>query len=300
MSDSCAVKTEWTPEGRKRCGITATHAVVDDRGSVHGFVCDGHANVAHGAYHEMQYVSEYMREIEGAAWSASRGSRYLTMSVVSLYCEVCRQRLPTNRYPGAKCPECMRSTMVADAMNRQAEAVVKLQEILERQRSNEIIMARENTDTKTTGLIDRATATATALGADKMALRAAARQILKAVKQPLAAGLATRLKGNKPREFTRSIAAFLDTPLGESALSLCLGGVVRVFPGVPEAYRDSLSEEFTVSGGANALDFVADIFMGPIRDALAGGVALLAAPSALTQGGFHVEPVKDAAHESVK
>ena len=54
--------------------------------------------------------------------------------------------------------------------------------------------------------------------------------------------------------------------------------MVKVFPGVPDAYREALSEEFIVEGGAVAVDFAADIFMGPIRDALSGGVALLANP----------------------
>lgn len=170
--------------------------------------------------------------------------------------------------------------MVTNATREQTAAIVALRETMvrieERAIKKEYDMGATNT--KPAGMIDRATAFAGAMGADKMALRAAARQIIKTVKQPLAAGLATRLKGGKPREFTRSIAAFLDTPLGNAGLSLFLGGMVKVFPGVPDAYREALSEEFIVEGGAVAVDFAADIFMGPIRDALSGGVALLANP----------------------
>ncbi len=160
-------------------------------------------------------------------------------------------------------------------------------------------MAREHTDMGTTAqksdsIIDRASAVATAVGVNDMALRAAARQIRKLAKAPLIAGLKARLGVKNPREFTRAVTAFLDSDLGDAALSVTLGGIIRYAPFVPEEYRDRLSHELVVDGGAAALDFAAEIVMAPVRDALAGASGLLANPNvsaALRDGGIRVESV---------
>lgn len=44
-------------------------------------------------------------------------------TVESLHCEACKQRLPIDKYPGRKCPECQRAAMIADATDRQTAAI---------------------------------------------------------------------------------------------------------------------------------------------------------------------------------
>lgn len=223
------------------------------------------------------------------------------VKLVSLFCESCRQRLPAERYPGPKCPECMRAVMVASATKEQTAAIVALQQTMARLEERAITMAREHdmgttatTVQKNESIIDRASAVAAAVGVNDMALRAAARQIRKLAKAPLVAGLKARLSVKNPREFTRAVTAFLDSELGDAALSVALGGIIRYAPFVPEEYRDRLSHELVVDGGAAAFDFAAEIVMAPVRDALAGASGLLANPNvanALRDGGIKVENV---------
>lgn len=276
------------------CGSAASHVVVADDGTVIGYVCRNHAAEEH--FRDKWMLDQFIDSCSYKSMNAGSGR---DVKLVSLFCESCRQRLPTERYPGPRCPECMRSVMLADAANRQTAAIVALHETMARIERRSIEMAREHTDMGTTAqksdsIIDRASAVATAVGVNDMALRAAARQIRKLAKAPLIAGLKARLGVKNPREFTRAVTAFLDSDLGDAALSVTLGGIIRYAPFVPEEYRDRLSHELVVDGGAAALDFAAEIVMAPVRDALAGASGLLANPNvsaALRDGGIRVENV---------
>lgn len=259
-------------------------------GLTFAFLCNEH-KAEEGR--ERQSVSNLLDGIRRAEWRELAGG---DVRIVSLYCETCRQRLSTDRYPGPKCPECMRVTMVVGASEKQTTAIESLRSIIEQERKQ--IMAREHTEAAPATraaptLTERASTVASAIGLDEMAALATARQLVKLAKAPLVAGLAARLKVAKPREFTRAVRAFLDSELGHASLSVALGGIMRYAPFVPEQYRETLSHAMVVDGGATALDFAADILMGPVREALGNAVGVLADPAigrAINAGGgVHVD-----------
>lgn len=286
MSQNCGCWVDYY--GEKACGAAPTHAVVCD-GDVIGLLCRSHSREDCRDAHLRR---GFIQKIHHDAMNAS-GDWRVEPTVESLHCEACKQRLPIDKYPGRKCPECQRAAMIADATDRQTAAMTSLHRTIEEFKERQI-MATNQTPAASPGIIDRTVSAATAIGLDDMTLRMTARQIRKLAKAPLTAGLAARLKVAKPREFTRAVTAFLNSDLGDAALSVVLGGIVRYAPFVPEKYRESLSRELVVDGGAAVLDFAADIVMGPVRDALSGASSLLADPnvaSALRDGGIKVESV---------
>ena len=295
MSDKCEVdKAGWN--GPNLCGASATHVVVASDGTVLGYVCRKHAALDYG---EEQWQRQHF--LQGCSQRSLNEGLEWAVQLEPLFCESCRQRLSTQKYPGRRCSECMRAVMLTAASKEQTAAIVALREAMVRIEERAITMAREHdmgttttTVQKNESIIDRASAVAAAVGVNDMALRAAARQIRKLAKAPLVAGLKARLSVKNPREFTRAVTAFLDSELGDAALSVALGGIIRYAPFVPEEYRDRLSHELVVDGGAAALDFAAEIVMAPVRDALAGASGLLANPNvanALRDGGIKVENV---------
>lgn len=262
---------EWNALDAKQCGFPSTHALIDAEGFLVRHICRHHATEK--SYTDApRQMQELIRHIERNGWNEGvRGD----VTLVSLHCETCKARLATDLYPGPKCPECMRAAMVVGATEKQTAAMLSLRKTIKRFKESNMA----TTQVPTAGLIDRVTTTANALGFNEMALRATARQIVKLVKAPLAAGLAARFRSGKSRgEFARTVTTFLGTDLGDAGLSVLLGGIVRVAPGVPEVYREALSRELIIGGGAVAVDFVVDIVMGPVREALSGAANLLADP----------------------
>lgn len=288
MSAGCDVPNVY---GTERCVKKPTHAVVATDGTLVGLVCGYHATQSYGE-------RDFDAYLHGVRENRTRFDAEVRL--VSLFCDSCKQRLPMDNYPGPLCPECMRVVMVTTATREQTAAIVALRETMVRIEKR--AMAMETKTQKDDGIIGRASAVASAVGANDMAMRAAARQIRKLAKAPLVAGLKARLGVKNPREFTRAVTAFLNSDLGDAALSVALGGIIRYAPFVPEGLRDNLSRELVIDGGAAVLDFAADIVMGPVREVLAGASSILADPNvaaALRDGGIKVDSVVTEASEKV-
>ena len=68
-------------------------------------------------------------------------------------------------------------------------------------------------------------------------------------------------------------------PWGKKVYFGTAGAAVYMVDPITGEYRESLSHAMVVDGGATALDFVGDILMGPVREALGNAVGVLADPS---------------------
>jgi hypothetical protein len=105
------------------------------------------------------------------------------------------------------------------------------------------------------------------------AYRLAARQFVKAVKEPLLAKLAQKDEGMRAQ-----LAAFLDTDLGAGIFCgmLAFGLTMVPLSMVPESAREHLkdfSKELRVESMTEVGDVIADLLMGPLRDVISNFVA---------------------------
>lgn len=132
---------------------------------------------------------------------------------------------------------------------------------------------------KTGSFADRAMGVGMSIGLDRMGLRSGATLAVNLARKPLLAALRARMgKGREVGQIIRTAEAMMQTDLGDGAMRLVLSGAVRVVPGIPDAVRGALADEFLVSGGSKFIDVVVDIFAGPVIAAISGGVAVLADP----------------------
>ena len=151
-----------------------------------------------------------------------------------------------------------------------------------------------------------------------MALRAGAKQAVKLVQTPLVTALAAKMAPGD-EAMRQKIALFLATDVGEAVIGLMLSLATQV--GAGKIAKDpshvkllgDLSRELYLESGAKAMDFVADIAMGPVREGMGvmigmldSGVAMTALPEMpnienLTAGSSEkIETVEEVVAERVK
>lgn len=104
------------------------------------------------------------------------------------------------------------------------------------------------------------------------AWRIAGAQLVKLTREPLVAALARNL-GPGDEALRARIAAFLDTELGlamiTAVLSMGLSAMPAInLPGAGQHAVPRLAQELRVKAMADAADFAADLFMGPLRESL--------------------------------
>lgn len=121
------------------------------------------------------------------------------------------------------------------------------------------------------------------------AWRTAASQIVKLVRDPLAALLCRHLGTDDPAMRAR-VAAFLQTELGTailaSLLSLALAALPAPAGSQAERVNGRIARELRVKAMADAGDVIAELLMGPLRDVMSlylSGVPEMSAPAALPE-----------------
>ncbi len=127
------------------------------------------------------------------------------------------------------------------------------------------------------------------------AWRIATNQLVKLTREPIVAALSRSL-GPGDEALRGRIAAFLDTELGTAALTALLSVGLSAMPAMPlpgvgAGAVPRLAQELRVKAMADAADFAADLFMGPLRESLAmliltAGAAPSAALDASNPGAF--------------
>lgn len=139
----------------ERCGKKATHGAVVD-GEVIAFLCKKHAsNEGPYPYYREQFISRLKNERQ--LWDVQ-------VKVESLHCETCKQRLSTDRHPGAQCPECRRAAIIAEATDRQTAVLngalaktvaVAVIQAIEEERRRSMATTTKKSDEETGGDIKR-------------------------------------------------------------------------------------------------------------------------------------------------
>lgn len=123
--------------------------------------------------------------------------------------------------------------------------------------------------------------------ARQMALRAGAFQAVKLVREPLVASLSMKMAPGD--EATRQrIALFFQTEVGAAAIGFVLslatqvaGGRIAKDPAQVKLLAD-LSRELYLNSGAQTMDFVAELAMAPLRDAMGTMIGMLDSGVAMT------------------
>jgi hypothetical protein len=115
--------------------------------------------------------------------------------------------------------------------------------------------------------------------------RLAAKQFVKLTHEPLVAAIARHLGPNDP-SMRGKVAAFLETELGEALVTGLLAIGLSAMPKIMGETQDRMSKELRVKAMTDGGDIVADLLMGPLREAIGGlirgtpaGVAELPAES---------------------
>ncbi len=126
------------------------------------------------------------------------------------------------------------------------------------------------------------------------AWRIAGTQLVKLTREPLVAALSRNL-GPGDEALRARIAAFLDTELGTALvtamLSLGLSAMPAMsLPGVGANAVPRLAQELRIKAMADAADFAADLFMGPLRESLAMLILTAGTQSASLDSGAAQSP----------
>jgi len=103
------------------------------------------------------------------------------------------------------------------------------------------------------------------------AFRLAAKQFTKLTREPLVAAVAGHLGPNDP-SMRAKVAAFLDTEAGEAIITTLIATGLFFLPNVMGDTQARMAKEFRVKALFEAGDFVADLLMGPLREALAEAI----------------------------
>lgn len=104
------------------------------------------------------------------------------------------------------------------------------------------------------------------------AWRIAGAQLVKLTREPLVAALSRNL-GPGDEALRARIAMFLDTELGTAMVTAVLSIALSAMPAIPLPGAGAnavprLAQELRVKAMADAADFAADLFMGPLRESL--------------------------------
>lgn len=103
--------------------------------------------------------------------------------------------------------------------------------------------------------------------------RTAASQTVEIVKKGLLKVIENQSKGSRKKANVSALRDFLDTSLGNSAISYVLGMAIDQIPGLKEDKRmQRLAKEFRINGMATAGNFVADKFIAQMMPALTGAM----------------------------
>lgn len=121
------------------------------------------------------------------------------------------------------------------------------------------------------------------------AWRIAGAQLVKLTREPLVAALSRNL-GPGDEALRARIAMFLDTELGTAmvtaVLSIALSAMPAIpLPGVGANAVPRLAQELRVKAMADAADFAADLFMGPLRESLSMFILTAGAQQASLENG---------------
>ncbi len=122
------------------------------------------------------------------------------------------------------------------------------------------------------------------------AWRIAGAQLVKLTREPLVAALSRNL-GPGDEALRARIAMFLDTELGTAMVTAVLSIALSAMPAIPLPGAGAnavprLAQELRVKAMADAADFAADLFMGPLRESLSMFIltAGVAQPGSLENG----------------
>lgn len=100
--------------------------------------------------------------------------------------------------------------------------------------------------------------------------RVTATQFVRTVKEPLVTALTKNMSKGKAKQMTKALGQFFDSDVGEAFLSVMLAVAVAQVP-LPngmETKKRHLTEELRVMSYSTLGNTLADILMGPMRDAL--------------------------------
>lgn len=126
--------------------------------------------------------------------------------------------------------------------------------------------------------------------ASDAAWRLAANQLVKLAREPVVAALSRNLAPGDDALRGR-IAAFLETELGVAALTAIIAAGLTAMPHVPVPGANSqtvsrLAQELRVKSMATAADVVADLLMGPLREAISTAILTAGIPPQLDGAKF--------------
>lgn len=121
------------------------------------------------------------------------------------------------------------------------------------------------------------------------AWRIAGAQLVKLTREPLVAALSRNL-GPGDEALRARIAMFLDTELGTAMVTAVLSIALSAMPAIPLPGAGAnavprLAQELRVKAMADAADFAADLFMGPLRESLSMFILTAGAQQASLENG---------------